>query len=351
VEVSELVLVTDADVSEDVRRAETASLWANRARDLVNRPANDLTPATFAEYAANIAENTSALSAEALGPAEMRELGMGALLAVGVGSYNEPRLIVLRWEPPDAAGEDVVLGLVGKGFTFDSGGISLKPATHMEDMKGDMAGAAAVIGLMHALAARKARVNAVGAIGIVENMPDGSAQRPGDIVTTMPGQTIEIINTDAEGRLVLADVLWYAQQRFRPRFIVDLATLTGAIIVALGKEYAGLFVNDERLANDLLEASAETGEKLWRMPLDKAYDKMIESKNADIKNIGGRWAGACTAAAFIKFFVKDTPWAHIDLAGTAMDAPKSEISPSWGAGWGVRLLDRFVSDKYEKAEK
>jgi leucyl aminopeptidase len=214
-----------------------------------------------------------------------------------------------------------------------------------------MGGAAAVVGTMQALAERKAHVNAIGIIGLVENMPSGAATRPGDIVRAHSGNTVEILNTDAEGRLVLVDLISYVQERFKPRLMIDLATLTGAIMVALGKEYAGLFVNDEKLAADLLEASSETGEKLWRMPLDKAYDKMLESKNCDIKNIGGRWAGACTAAAFIKYFVKDTPWAHIDLAGTAMDAPKSEISPSWGAGWGVRLLDRFVADKYEKAEK
>jgi len=218
-------------------------------------------------------------------------------------------------------------------------------------MKGDMGGAAAVVGLMRALAERKANVNVVGLIGLVENMPSGSATRPGDIVKAYSGQTVEILNTDAEGRLVLADLISYAQERFKPRLIIDLATLTGAIMVALGKEYAGLFANDEKLAHDLLEAASVTGEKVWRMPLDKAYDKMIESKNADIKNIGGRWAGACTAAAFLKYFVKDTPWAHIDLAGTAMDAPKSEINPSWGSGWGVRLLDRFIADKHERAEK
>ncbi len=240
------------------------------------------------------------------------------------------------------------MAFIGKGVVFDTGGISIKPAAGMEDMKGDMGGAACVVGLMHALAERKAHVNAVGIIGMVENMPSGTAIRPGDIVTAHSGRTVEILNTDAEGRLVLADLLSYAQERFKPRLMINLATLTGAIMVALGKEYAGLFVNDDKLASELLDASATTGEKIWRMPLDKAYDKMVESKNADIKNIGGRWAGACTAAAFLKYFVKDTPWAHIDLAGTAMDAPKSEINPSWGSGWGVRLLDRFVADKHEK---
>jgi leucyl aminopeptidase len=234
---------------------------------------------------------------------------------------------------------------------FDTGGISMKPAGGMEDMKGDMGGAACVAGLMLALAARKAAVNAVGLIGLTENMPSGKAQRPGDIVTSMSGQTIEVLNTDAEGRLVLADVLWYAQERFKPRFIVDLATLTGAIIVALGKEYAGLFSNDDRLAAELAAAGEATGEKVWRMPLGKAYDKLIDSKNADMKNIGGRHAGAITGAQFVQRFIKDTPWAHLDVAGTAMDSSRNEISPSWASGWGVRLLDRLIADNYEKAEK
>ena len=244
------------------------------------------------------------------------------------------------------------LAFIGKGVVFDTGGISIKPAAGMEDMKGDMGGAACVVGLMAELAERKANVNAVGLVGLVENMPSGSATRPGDIVTSMSGQTVEILNTDAEGRLVLADVLWYAQERFKPRLVIDLATLTGAIMVALGKEYAGLYVNDDKLAEHLIAASKATGEKIWRMPLDKAYDKMIDSKNADVKNIGGKWAGACTAAAFIQRFVKkDQPWAHLDIAGTAMDAPRSEINTSWGSGWGVQLLDRFIADNYEKAEK
>jgi leucyl aminopeptidase len=240
------------------------------------------------------------------------------------------------------------LCFIGKGVVFDTGGISIKPAAGMEDMKGDMGGAAAVTGLMVALGQRKANVNAIGIIGLVENMPSGNAMRPGDIVTSMSGQTVEILNTDAEGRLVLADLLWYAQERFKPKLMIDLATLTGAIMVALGKEFAGLFCNDERLASDLLDASKSTSEKLWRMPLDKSFDKMIDSKNADMKNIGGRWAGSCTAAAFLQRFVKDTAWAHIDLAGTAMDGARNDINTSWGAGWGVRLLDRFVADHHEK---
>jgi leucyl aminopeptidase len=225
----------------------------------------------------------------------------------------------------------------------------MKPAGGMEDMKGDMGGAACVSGLMLALARRKANVNAVGIVGLVENMPSGTATRPGDIITSMSGQTIEVLNTDAEGRLVLADALWYAQERFKPRFIVDLATLTGAIIVALGKENAGLFSNDDKLARELEEAGAATGEQVWRMPLEPAYDKLIDSKNADMKNIGGRYGGAITAAQFLQRFIKDgaTPWAHLDVAGTAMDSARNEINQSWASGWGVRLLDQVVSTNYE----
>jgi leucyl aminopeptidase len=242
------------------------------------------------------------------------------------------------------------LAFIGKGVCFDTGGISIKPAANMEDMKGDMAGAACVVGLLRALAARKARVNAVGIIGLVENMPDGKAQRPGDIVTSMSGQTIEIINTDAEGRLVLADVIWYAAKRFKPKFMVDLATLTGAIVIALGQEYAGLFSNDDKLAERLTKTGLATGEQVWRMPLAPEYDKMIDSKFADMKNTGGtRWGGAITAAQFIQRFVADKmPWAHLDIAGTGFDSRQSDTNKSWGSGWGVRLLDRLVKDYYEQ---
>ena len=217
----------------------------------------------------------------------------------------------------------------------------------MEDMKGDMGGAACVVGLLHALAARKAKVNAVGVIGLVENMPDGDAIRPGDILTSMSGQTIEIVNTDAEGRLVLADALWYAQETFSPRAVIDLATLTGAIMVALGQEFAGLFSNNDELAQRLIAAGDATGEKVWRMPLGQAYDKLIDSKFADMKNTGGRHGGSITAAQFLQRFVKDAPWAHLDVAGTAMGSPSSDINPSWGSGWGVRLLNRLIADSYE----
>ncbi|HWK38688.1 MAG TPA: leucyl aminopeptidase [Hyphomicrobium sp.] len=319
------------------------------ARDLVNEPANALGPVEFADRVKEL--EASGLEVEILDADQLAELKMGALLAVAQGSVRPARVAIMQWHGAKTKRAKPVC-FVGKGVVFDTGGISIKPAAGMEDMKGDMGGAAAVVGTMQALAERKANVNAIGIIGLVENMPSGTATRPGDIVRAHSGNTVEVLNTDAEGRLVLVDLISYVQERFKPRLMIDLATLTGAIMVALGKEYAGLFANDDKLATDLLEASAETGEKLWRMPLDKAYDKMLESKNCDIKNIGGRWAGSCTAAAFIKYFVhKDMPWAHIDLAGTAMDAPKSEISPSWGAGWGVRLLDRFIADNYEKAEK
>jgi leucyl aminopeptidase len=239
------------------------------------------------------------------------------------------------------------VAFIGKGVCFDTGGISIKPAAGMEDMKGDMAGAGCVVGLMHALAGRKAKVNAIGAIGLVENMPDGNAQRPGDIVTSMSGQTIEIINTDAEGRLVLADVVHYINTKFKPKFMVDLATLTGAIMVALGQEHAGLFSNDDQLSERLTQAGLATGEKVWRMPLGPEYDKMIDSKFADMKNTGGRFGGSITAAQFIGRFVGKTPWAHLDIAGTGFSSPSSDINRSWGAGWGVRLLDRLVTEHYE----
>ena len=315
------------------------------ARDLVNEPANVLYPEAFAERAAGL--KTLGVEVEILDEKEMTKLGMGALLGVGQGSKRDSRLVVMRWRGAKAKKAKPV-AFVGKGVCFDSGGISIKPGAGMEDMKGDMAGAACVVGLMHALACRKAKVNAVGVIGLVENMPDGGAIRPGDILKSMSGRTIEIINTDAEGRLVLADALWYVHERFKPRFIVDLATLTGAIMVALGQEHAGLFSNDDELAARLSAAGAATGEAVWRMPLGAAYDKLINSKIADMKNAGGRNAGAITAAQFLKRFVGDTPWAHLDVAGAAMNSPASEINQSWGSGWGVRLLDRLVAEHYER---
>ncbi len=315
------------------------------ARDLVNEPANILYPEEFARR--TLALRKQGVAVEVLDIKAMTKLGMGALLGVGQGSRRDSRLVVMRWNGGKKS--DAPVAFLGKGVCFDTGGISIKPAAGMEDMKGDMAGAACVVGLMHALAGRKAKVNAVGVIGLVENMPDGNAQRPGDIVTSMSGQTIEIINTDAEGRLVLADVLWYAAKRFKPKFMVDLATLTGAIIVALGHEHAGLFSNDDKLAGRLTQCGFDTGELVWRMPLAPEYDKLIDSKFADVKNTGaGRWAGAITAAQFLLRFVADkTPWAHLDIAGAGFDSRQTDINKSWGSGWGVRLLDRLVADHYE----
>ena len=316
-------------------------IWA---RDLINEPANVLYPSEFARRAAGLRK--LGVLVEVLDVPAMRKLGMGALLGVGQGSAHEPKVVVMRWSGGKRGGDPIAF--IGKGVCFDSGGISIKPAQGMEDMKGDMAGAACVTGLMHALAARKARVNAVGVIGLVENMPDGKAQRPGDIVTSMSGQTIEIINTDAEGRLVLADVLHYVNKRFKPRFMINLATLTGAIIVALGQEYAGLFSNDDKLSDRLAKAGEATGERVWRMPLAPEYDKIIDSKFADVKNSGGRFAGSITAAQFLQRFVDKTPWAHLDIAGTALGSPQTDINKSWSSGWGVRLLDRLVEDYYER---
>jgi leucyl aminopeptidase len=314
------------------------------ARDLINEPANVLYPVEFARRASALTK--LGVGVDVLDVAAMRKLGMGALLGVGQGSGHDSRLVVMRWNGGKRGAEPVAF--IGKGVCFDTGGISIKPAQGMEDMKGDMAGAACVVGLMHALAVRKAKVNAVGAIGLVENMPDGKAYRPGDILKTMSGQTIEIINTDAEGRLVLADVLHYVNKRFKPKFMINLATLTGAIIVSLGQEYAGLFSNNDKLVERLVKAGEATGERVWRMPLGPEYDKLIDSKFADMKNTGGRWAGSITAAQLLQRFVDKTPWAHLDIAGTALGSPQTEINRSWSSGWGVRLLDRLVEDYYEK---
>ena len=314
------------------------------ARELVNLPANLLGPKEFADRALEL-EGLGA-KVEILDRDKMEKLGMGALLGVAQGSVRPPYLAVIEWHGSES--QEPPIAFVGKGVCFDTGGISIKPAASMEDMKGDMGGAAAVIGLMHALAARKAKVNAVGILGLVENMPDGNAQRPGDIVTSMSGQTIEVINTDAEGRLVLADALWYCKERFKPRFMVNLATLTGAVMVALGAYHAGLFSNDDALAAELTDAGDTTAEKVWRLPLSEEYDKMVDSRFADMRNTGGsRFAGSITAAQFLKRFVGETPWAHLDIAGTAMGAPKTELSRGWASGFGVRLLNELVRAHYE----
>lgn len=330
-------------VKKALKAREAIAAGVEIARDLVNEPPNVLFPEEFAERAAKL--DKLGVEIEILDEKQLRKIGMRALLAVGQGSRRESRVVIMRWNGAKPGVQPVAF--IGKGVTFDSGGISIKPGSGMEDMKGDMAGAACVTGLMHALAARKAKVNAIGLIGLVENMPDGAAQRPGDIVTSISGQTIEIINTDAEGRLVLADVLWYAQDTFKPRFMINLATLTGAILVALAQEHAGLFSNSDELAERLTAAGKATGETVWRMPLGKAYDKMIDSKFADMKNAAGRYGGSITAAQFLQRHVNDTPWVHLDIAGTGMGSLSSEINRSWGSGWGVRLLDRLVADHYE----
>ena len=347
--VTRVEIVTD-DV--EAARAAHAPLAAiaegvGFARDLVSEPANILHPEEFARRCQEL--SSLGLEVEVLGEAQMAELGMGSLLGVGQGSVRESQLVIMRWNgAPDDQGAP--LAFIGKGVCFDTGGISIKPAAGMEEMKWDMGGAAAVTGLMHALAGRKAKVNAVGVLALVENMPDGNAQRPGDIVTSLSGQTIEVLNTDAEGRLILADALWYTQDRFKPRFMIDLATLTGAIIVSLGNDYAGLFSNNDELAVQLLAASEGEGEMLWRMPLPPQYDKLIDSPAADMKNIGPSPAGgSITAALFLKRFVRDDlPWAHLDIASTAWSKkPWSPVYPEGATGFGVRLLNRLVQDQLE----
>jgi leucyl aminopeptidase len=317
------------------------------ARDLVNEPPNVLYPAEFARRAKALSK--LGLKVDVLGEAEMKKLGMGSLLGVGQGSERESQLVVMRWNGARNKNEAPV-AFVGKGVCFDSGGLSLKPGASMMGMKGDMGGAAAVTGTMRALAARKARVNAVGVIGLVENMPDGNAQRPDDVVTSMSGQTIEVLNTDAEGRLVLADALTYTQRKFKPKFVIDLATLTGAIMIALGNDHAGLFSNNDQLATRITDAGKSAGEAVWRLPLGDGYDKLLKSKIADMKNIGGPYAGSIVAAQFLQRFIEDkTPWAHLDIAGVAwQDGEQKPLSPGWGVGWGVRVLDRLVADHYEK---
>jgi leucyl aminopeptidase len=314
-------------------------------RDLVSEPANIIYPETLAARAKGLA--ALGVGVEILDEKKMKKLGMGSLLGVGQGSVRPPRLVIMQWKGNPKA-KDAPLAIIGKGVTFDTGGISIKPAAGMEDMKWDMAGAGVVIGLMKALAGRKAKVNVVGLVGLVENMPSGTAQRPGDIVTSMSGQTIEVLNTDAEGRLVLADVLWYCQDRFKPRFMIDLATLTGAIIIALGHEHAGLFSNNDELAERLAAAGKSVGEPVWRMPLADAYDRQIDSDAADVKNIsGGRDAGSITAAQFLQRFVNKTPWAHLDIAGTAWSKKDAPTVPKGATAFGVRLLERFIADHYE----
>jgi leucyl aminopeptidase len=336
-----LAVEDPAAVKKALKSREAIAEGVCLARDLVNEPPNILTPSEFAKRAQALEK--LGVEVEVLGEKELKKLGMRALLGVGQGSAEESKVVIMRWNGAKSSEQPVAI--IGKGVVFDTGGISIKPAQGMEDMKGDMAGAATVVGLMHTLAARKAKANVIGAIGLVENMPDGKAQRPGDIVTSMSGQTIEIINTDAEGRLVLADVLWHINQSEKPRWMVNLATLTGAILVALAHEHAGLFSNDDALSARLETAGKATGEKVWRLPLGPEYDKMIDSKFADMKNAAGRYGGSITAAQFLKRFVGETPWAHLDIAGTGMASPQTDINKSWASGWGVRLLDRAIHDE------
>lgn len=313
-------------------------------KNLVTEPANVIYPESYAAAIKKLA--SSGLKVEVLGEAAMKKLGMGSILSVGLGSARESQMVIMTYNGGKKG--DKPLAFVGKGVTFDTGGISIKPANGMDEMKFDMAGSATVVGLMKLLSERKAKVNAVGVVGLVENMPSDRASRPGDVVKSMSGQTIEILNTDAEGRLVLADCLWYCQSRFKPKFMINLATLTGAIIVALGSSRAGMFSNDEDLAKKLIHAAEVTGEDLWRLPLGDVYDKQINSNIADMQNIGAdREAGSIMGAVFLERHVNKYPWAHLDIAGTAWSKKDSDIHPKGATAWGVRLLDRLVREYYE----
>ncbi|MCI5049254.1 MAG: leucyl aminopeptidase [Rickettsiales bacterium] len=323
---------------------EKVAAGVELTRDVVTEPANIIYPETFAAECKKL--SALGVKVEVLSEAQMKKLGMGALLGVGQGSTRPSKMVIMQWDGGKKSEKPVAF--VGKGVTFDTGGISIKPSANMGDMKYDMGGAGVVIGLMKALSGRKAKVNAIGVVGLVENMPDGNAQRPGDVVTSMSGQTIEILNTDAEGRLVLADALWYTQSKYKPKFMVNLATLTGAILVALGDSCAGLFSNNDKLSKQLEDASAKTNELIWRFPLADRYDKMIDSDIADMKNIGdGRGAGSITAAQFLQRFVNDTPWAHLDIAGVTWSGKGIPTATKGATGFGVRLLDQLVRDHYE----
>ncbi|GGF52229.1 putative cytosol aminopeptidase [Paracoccus acridae] len=346
--VSEKARVTfmAADPETLARAAQDAAAVAEGVfftRDLVNEPANVLTTSDFADRLKAMEE--IGLTVEVLDEDQLADLGMRALLGVGQGSESPSKVVVMHW---NGGGQEAPLALVGKGVVFDTGGISIKPAAGMEEMTMDMGGAGVVAGVMRTLALRRAKANVVGLVGLVENMPDGKAQRPGDIVRSMKGDTIEVINTDAEGRLVLADVLWYAQTRFNPSAVIDLATLTGAVIIALGHDNAGVFANDDALADNILAAARAEGEGAWRLPLGQPYDNLIKSRLADMKNTGGRAAGSITAAQFLQRFIrKGTPWAHIDIAGVALPPAATDLAPKGATGWGVMTLDRLIRDSYE----
>ena len=345
-------LSTLSVVTEDTKAAKAAfkPLDAGAdgtylARDLVNLPPNDLYPGSYAKKIEELAEH--GLEIEILGEKELAKLGMNSMLGVGQGSVKESKLGIMKWMGGKAG--EAPVALVGKGVCFDTGGISLKPGAGMEDMRGDMGGSAAVVGTMLALAKRKAKANVVGLVGLVENMPDGDAIRPGDILKSASGQTIEVQNTDAEGRLVLCDVLWYTQEHYKPSTIVDLATLTGAIVIGLGHHHAGMFTNNDDLADQLTRAGIAEGERVWRMPLGPEYDKQLKSKFADMRNIGGRAAGSITAAQFLQRFINEgQTWAHLDIAGVAgVEGEKAPTDPSWASGFGPRLLDRWIADNHE----
>ncbi len=338
------VMVTQPDALSEAT-ADLAAIAAGVffARDLVNAPANVLTTTAYAERLQALSEY--GLEVEVIEEDRLAELGMGAFLAVGQGSETPTKMVVMKWM---GGGDEAPLALVGKGVVFDTGGISLKPGSGMEDMTMDMGGSAVVAGVMRTLAMRKAKANVVGLVGLVENMPDGRAYRPGDVVTSMKGDTIEVINTDAEGRLVLADVLWYAQETFQPAGVIDLATLTGAAIIGLGHHNAAALSNDDGFCDSVLAAAKAEGEGLWRLPLGKEYADQLKSRIADVKNTGGRPAGTITAAEFLHRFVKDeTKWCHLDIAGVASTSFDSPYAPKGASGWGVRALDRLVRDRYE----
>ncbi len=338
------VMVNQSDeVAQDYASKSAIAEGVFFTRDLVNEPSNILTTTEFANRLDALKD--IGLKIKVLEEKDLEKLGMHALLGVGLGSRSPTKVVIMEWQ---GGGDEQPFALVGKGVVFDTGGISIKPAAGMEEMTMDMGGAGVVAGVMKTLALRKAKTNVVGLVGIVENMPDGAAQRPGDVVKSMKGDTIEVINTDAEGRLVLADVLWYAQETYKPTGMINLATLTGAIIIGLGHENAGVFSNDEALSRKFIKAAANEREGAWRMPLGKAYDKLIDSRIADIKNTGGRSAGAITAAQFLQRFVKeDMPWIHLDIAGVALVQSETELAPKGATGWGVRALDRFIADNYE----
>ena len=341
----EIVSNNHTKLNKDFNRYASISEGVFYARDLVNEPSNVLFPKAYAQRIQKLRQH--GLKIEVLGESKMKALKMHSLVGVGQGSQRESQLVIMHWNG-NKAKKNKPICFVGKGVCFDSGGISIKPSNKMEEMIGDMGGSAAVVGTMLSLAKRKAKVNAIGIVGLVENMPDGKAQKPGDIIKSMSGQTIEIQNTDAEGRLVLADALWYAQKRFKPELMIDLATLTGAMVISLGSLIAGLFSNDDKLSSKLIDAGEKSGDQVWRFPLSKSYDKLINSKFADMKNIGMGGAGSITAAQFLQRFVNKVPWAHLDIAGTATGMPKTSTNTSWATGFGVHLLDTFVKKFYEK---